>query len=156
MRRIGWACLVFVSFCIVSGGKAQNSTVLDKPVWTMQFIRVKPGMFGFTMGYLDDNWMRVADEAKRQGVVVTYHRFVEQQVTQSDRNIVLLTEFRNQSAYLLREHLFDSIRKSLPSNSSGLLRPQKQEELYEIVSAATFVDFPDASDIQNRLLSKNR
>jgi hypothetical protein len=57
-------------------------------------------------GYLDDNWMRVAEEAKRQGVVLTYHRFVERQgASESNRNIVLVTEFKNQQAYLLRESL---------------------------------------------------
>jgi hypothetical protein len=75
----------------------------------MEFIKVKPGMFGLTLGYLDDNWMRVAEEAKRRGAVVTYHRFVEQSAPGSDRNIVLVTEFKNQTAYVLREKLFDSI-----------------------------------------------
>jgi hypothetical protein len=156
MRRIGWVCLFFASLFLGSGGKAQNAAIMDKPMWTMEFIRVKPDMFGFTMGYLDDNWMRVAEEAKRQGAVLTYHRFVEQGATESDRNIVLVTEFKNRSAYLPRERLFASIQKSLPNSTSGVLRPQKQGDLYEIVSTATFVDFPDVNEIQNRLLSQNR
>ncbi|MGC2769758.1 MAG: hypothetical protein WB607_29980 [Candidatus Acidiferrum sp.] len=156
MRRAAFASLVFACLFIVSGGDAQNLPNIDKPTWTMEFIKVKPGMFGLTLGYLDDNWMRVAEEAKRRGAVVTYHRFVEQSAPGSDRNIVLVTEFKNQTAYVLREKLFDSIRQRLPNNTSGVLRPQKQEDLYEIVNTATFVDFPDLDGAQNRLLSRNR
>jgi hypothetical protein len=76
MRRAAFASLVFACLFIVSGGDAQNLPNIDKPMWTMEFIKVKPGMFGLTLGYLDDNWMRVAEEAKRRGAVVTYHRFV--------------------------------------------------------------------------------
>jgi hypothetical protein len=140
----------------VSGGDAQNLPDIDKPMWTMEFIKVKPGMFGLTLGYLDDNWMRVAEEAKRRDAVVTYHRFVEQSASGSDRNIVLVTECKNQTAYSLGEKRFDSIRQRLPNNTSGVLRPQKQADLYEIVNTATFVDFPDLLGAQNRPPSRNR
>jgi hypothetical protein len=43
-------------------------------LWTMELIKVKPDMFGLTLGYLDDNWMRVREEAKRQGSVLSYRR----------------------------------------------------------------------------------
>ncbi len=60
---------IFAGLFLVSllGGGAQSPSDSEKPVWTMEVIRVKPGMFGFTLGYLDDNWMRVREEAKRQG-----------------------------------------------------------------------------------------
>jgi hypothetical protein len=86
----------------------------------MEFIRVKPGMFGLTLSYLNDNGMRVREEAKRQGAVLSYHRIAEQGSGESDRNIVLLTEFKNPNAYDAREKLFASIRMQLPNNMSGM------------------------------------
>jgi len=152
-----FAGLLLVFLLIVASGGAQQFHRADgeKPVWTMEFIKVKPGMFGFTLGYLDDNWMRVREEAKRQGAVLSYHRIAEQGSGDSDRNIVLLTEFKNAPAYAAHEELFASIRKQLPNNTLGVVRPPRQEDLYENVSTRVFQDYSDTDVARFRLLSKN-
>jgi hypothetical protein len=151
-RRI-FASLFLISLLIVAVGGAQSPSESEKPVWTMELIKVKPEMFGFTLGYLDDNWMRVHEEAKRQGSVLSYHRIAEQ--GSSDRNIVLLTEYKNQATCDARETLFSSIRKQLPNNTSGLIRPPQQEDLYEILSTRVFQDYSNIDKAGFRLLSKN-
>jgi len=90
MLRRMFSGLFLLSLLMAVGGEAQSPS--DKPVWTMEFIKVKPGMFGFTLGFLDDNWMRVRDVAKRQGAVLSYSRIAEKGNRESDGNIVLLTE----------------------------------------------------------------
>src|SRR5215470_18718872 len=97
-RRL-FAATVLVLLLFAGAGKAQSPSHDEKPVWTMEFIKVKPGMFGLTLGYLDDNWMRVRDVAKRQGAVMSYSRIAEKGNRESDGNIVLLTEYKNQAAY---------------------------------------------------------
>lgn len=143
MERRVFAGLFLVSLLVVVGGGAQSPSDRDKPVWTIELIKVKPGMFGFTLGYLDDNWMSVREEAKRQSAVLGYNRIVEQGSRENERNIVLLTEYKNQAAYDGREGLFDSIRKRLPNNTSGLVRPPRQEDLYETVSTRVFQDYSE-------------
>ncbi len=157
MQGRTFAALFLVFLLIVAGGGAQQFHRADgeKPVWTMEFVKVKPGMFGFTLGYLDDNWMREHEEAKRQGAVLSYHRIAEQGSGESDRNIVLLTEFKNVPTYAAREELFASIRKQLPNNTSGVVRPPRQEDLYENVSTRVFQDYSDTDIARFRLLSKN-
>src|SRR5207248_8265626 len=68
------AGLFLCSLFIAVGGDAQNRDVQDKPVWALEFIQVTPEKFGMAMGYLDDNWMRVRAEAKKEGAVLDYHR----------------------------------------------------------------------------------
>ena len=153
-RRI-FPSLILASLLIVTVGGAQSSSESEKPVWTMESMKVKPGMFGITLGYLDDNWIRVREEAKRQGAVLSYHRIAEQGSRESDRNIVLLTEYKNQATCDARETLFSSIRKQLPNNTSGLLRPPQQEDLYEILSTRVFQDYSYIDKAGFLLLSKN-
>jgi hypothetical protein len=95
MQRLTFAGLFLVSLLIVSGGGAQSRPDIDKPMWAMEFVKVKPGMFGFTLGYLDDNWIRIRGEARRQGAVLSYHRFVEQSISGNERTIVLLLRALN-------------------------------------------------------------
>ena len=52
---------------MVADGVAQIPADKDMPVWTMEVVKLKPGKFGPTLGYLDDLWMRFREDAKRQG-----------------------------------------------------------------------------------------
>ncbi len=157
MQRRMFAGVFLVSLFMVSGGGAQQFPADgEKPVWTMEILKVKPEMFGSALGYLDDNWMRVREEAKHQGAVVRYYRIAEQGSGDSDRSIVLLTEYKNSAAYAAREGLFASIRnqhKQLPSNTPGIVRFGRLEDL--AMSTRVFQDYSDMDDARFRLLSKN-
>jgi hypothetical protein len=139
----------------VAGGSAQSPAESEKPVWTMEFIKVLPGKFGPTLGYLDDNWMRIREEAKRQGAVLSYHRIGEKSTSEGDPNMVLLTEYKNQSAYDARGKLFAAIFKQLPRNSSGVLLLYQRKDLYETVSTQVLQDYQDMHIAQIRLLAKD-
>jgi hypothetical protein len=153
-RGVFGALIIFVSLLVAGGGGAQSRSENDKPVWAMEFIKVKPGMFGFTLGYLDDNWMRIREEAKRQGILLGYNR-AGQEGPDSTGNIVLLTEFKNQAAYDARERLFASIREQLPNKMSGRLNVPPQAALYEAAPALVYKDYSDAYNVRLQLLSKN-
>ena len=154
MRGRIFTAIFAVSLLTVCGGGAQSPSHSEKPVWTMEFIKVKPGMFGLTLGYLDDGWIRVREEAKHQGAILNYHRIADQGGP-NDGSIVLLTEYKNQTTYDQREKLFDSIQKQLPNNTSGVLRPHKEEELYDTVGTGVFQDYSDMDNPGLRLLAAN-
>jgi hypothetical protein len=153
VRRSILAGFVLVSLLMVARA-AQSPSDADEPMWTMEVLKVQPGMFGATLGYLDNDWMRVRAEAKRQGAVLTYYRIADQDSRKNDQNIMLLTEFKNAAAYDAREKLFSSIRKQLPDNASAVM-PLKQLELFETVRILVFQDYSDTNRERFRLLSKN-
>jgi hypothetical protein len=153
MRKIIFAGLFLMCLLAVTGAAPQSPTDSDKPVWTMEILRVKSGMFGPTLGYLDDNWMRLRAEAKREGAVLSYNRIADHDSNESDWNIVLLTEFKNSAAYDAREKLFASIRKQLPNDTSAVMRAP-QEDLYETMSTRVFQDYSDMGLARFQLLSK--
>jgi hypothetical protein len=143
-----FAGLFLCSLFVVVGGDAQNPAVTERPVWTMEFIKIYPEKSGLALGYLDDHWMRIREEAKRQGDVLNYHRIQETVLLTPDiktgdpNTIVLLTEYKNMAAFLGREKLFASIREHLPSSIPGVVR-QRQEDLFEPVGAHMFTEVPD-------------
>lgn len=155
MRRTIFATLILLSL-MVSGAVAQTPAQSDKPVWTIEVLKVKPGMFGLTLGYLDDNWMRVRAEAQRQGAILAFHRIAEQNTADSsEHNIVLLTEFKNSSAYKSRDQLFAAIAKQLPKNTSSVIRPLQPADLFDSTAEHVFEDYSDANDVRLRPLSRN-
>ena len=77
MRVLKFSSLLLCSLCFIVKGDAQSREPAEKPVWAMEFLEVQPGKMALALGYLDDHWMRVREEAKRQGVVLNYHRVSE-------------------------------------------------------------------------------
>jgi hypothetical protein len=151
-----FAGLFLFSLFSVAGGGAQSVADNEKPVWTMESIKVKPGMLDITLGYLDNSWMRVRQEAKRQGAVLSYHCIAEEGSRESDREVILLTEYKNQASYDAREKLFSSIRKESPNNTFVLSLPRlsQRQDLYDIMNTRVFQDYSDIDSARFRLLSK--
>jgi hypothetical protein len=160
MRTRIFASILFCSLFVAVGGDGQSSDIDEKPVWTLEFIEVRPNNMGLTLGYLDDHWMRVREEAKRQGAVLSYHRISEVLLvspgskTGDSNSIVLLTEYRNLAAFSGREKLFASILEHLPSTTPGVV-PIKREGLFETVDTRVFLEQPaEANATQFKLLAK--
>lgn len=150
MRLLKFASLLLCPLCFIVKGDAQSPEPAEKPVWAMEFIEVQPGKMGLALGYLDDHWMRIREEAKRQGVVLSYLRFSEVQIvapfSRSDPNsIVLLTEYKNLIAFSGREVVFTSILRRLPSATPGLV-PLRPEDLYETIETRVLMEQPTNPD----------
>jgi hypothetical protein len=159
MKGRVFAGLFLCSIFLAGGGDAQNRDALDKPVWTMEFIRVtREG----AMAYLDDNWMRVRAEAKKEGAVLDYHRIQNAVIELNGHKVgdphsfVLMTEFKNMDAFMKSEKLFSSIRERFPKSTPGVLKPQgtKPEDVYEIVDSQLFLEEPEVSG-GFKLIAKN-
>lgn len=155
MRKLQFLCFLLLSILAVAGGSAQNSSTQEKPVWALEYLEIKPGMFGPAMGFLDDNWMRIRQEAKHDGSVLGFYRIVEEASNDdAKRNLVLITEFKNQAAYDSLEKTFDGIFRRLPQNSSGVIRGFSPNDLFQSLGTRTFQDFSESASPQFRLLSK--
>ena len=147
-RRV--AALLLLSLFLAVGGDAQNRETGEKPVWTLEFIQVQPEKFGMAMGYLDDYWMRVRAEAKKQGAVLDYHRIQNAMLVAPGHkvgdptSVVLLTEFKNMDAYMGSEKLFASIREHLPQNAPGMIKLPQRVDFYKTWDTQVFVEDPDA------------
>lgn len=129
---------------------------LENPARNRTF---SPTKLGLTLGYLDDQWMRVREEAERKGEVLSYHRIQgavleTPGVKAGDPNtLMLMTEYKNLAAFSGREKLFASIREHLPSDKRGVLRPQR-EDLYETIGTSMFIEVPDDRTTGLKLLAK--
>src|SRR5437773_12568896 len=100
----------------------------EKAIWALEFIKVQPENFAVAMQYLDDHWMRVRAEAKRQGAVLDYHLISNAGIVTPGHkawdqdSIVLLTKDKNMDAFMDRQHA-----SRLPANGFrfgyGVLQP---------------------------------
>jgi hypothetical protein len=143
-----FAGLFLCSLFFVVGGDAQTDKT-ERPVWTLEFIKVKTENFGPAMGHLDDHWMRVRAEAKRQGLVLDYHR-IQNAVLEipghkvgDPSSIVLLTEYKNLDAFVESQRHFDSMRERPRFQIGGVIRQRAVEDLFETLNTQVFLEEPD-------------
>ena len=159
MRARIFASLFICSLFFVVGGDAQSPDTREKPVWTLEFIKVRPEEYALALSRLDDQWMCIREEAKRQGAVLSYERISNAGLLTPGRkltdpiSIVLMTEYASGATYLEREKLFASIREHLPSNTPlGMLRLHP-ERLFE-TDEHLFMEVPAEDSPQFKVLAK--
>ena len=145
------AGLFVCSLFIVVGGDAQSPNPTDKPVWTLEFVNVKPENFGPAMGYLDDHWMSVRAEAKHRGAVLDYHRISNAGLITPGHSagdpssIVLVTEYKNMDAFMESQKVFAAMRERINWQTGGVVRQLSPEGLFEPLITQMFVEEPDTS-----------
>lgn len=148
MRVLRIAGLVLCCLCFTAAEQAQVPRVLtlDKPVWTFEFIKAKPGKAGLALSYLDEHWMFVREAAKRQGTVLSYHRISEFAATipgvksADPEAILLLTEYKNLKAFQEREKVFGPIAAQLAGTPPVVMSPSNPDALYETVDTRVFTE----------------
>ena len=151
MRGRILAGLFLCALFFVVGGDAQSPDITDKPVWTLEFINVKPENFGPAMGYLDDHWMGVRAEAKRRGAVLAYHRISNAGLVTPGHSagdpssIVLVTEYKNMDAFMESQKVFAAMREHINWQTGGVVRQLSPEGLFEPLITQVFVEEPDTS-----------
>jgi hypothetical protein len=172
--RIRVLTILFIcSLFVAVGGDAQSPKATEKPVWTLEFFKVRLENFGTALGDLDDHYMTVLREAQREGAVVSYHRiadsslrpalneddprcmpqkFISGVVRNCPRTIIIVTEYKDAATFTDHFRLFASIMERLPSATPGVMR-QSQKDLYELVDSRVFMEVP-YGDTEWRLLAK--
>jgi len=76
----------------------QMAPYKEGSVWAMTLVRVKPGMEDDYLNNLRANWQRTMQEAKRQGMVLSWRVIGADAATPQDWNLLLLVEYRNMAA----------------------------------------------------------
>ena len=114
MQRI-FVGVFLCSLFIAVGGDAQHLNIPERPVWTLEFVKVRPEKYILAL----DQWTSIREEAKRRGAVLDYHLISNAGVFTADHklpdpiSIGFVTEYASVATYLEREKLFTSIRPEL-------------------------------------------
>ena len=139
--RLAKATLWFVLGLLIFG--TQASIAQDKPykegtVWTVSFIRVKPGMFDVYMRDLAVQRKKLMDEAKKQGLIVSERMLSGSAAGRDDWDLMLMVEYKNWAAFDGLSAKFDALAlKVVGSEEKQLQTMVKRTEVREIVGEKT-------------------
>jgi hypothetical protein len=135
MSKTAWP-LVLGLVVTMSGA---NAVAADKPytdgtIWTMTMIRVKPGEFEKYMREVIPARMKVADEAKKEGLLLSDHLLTGQASNESDFDFVILEEFKNWAVLDGLDEKFEAIRDRI-----GITEDQETQKMEQRVEFRTIV-----------------
>jgi hypothetical protein len=70
----------------------------EGPVWSVQFIKTKPGMTLLYLKNLSDGWIKIMNEAKTEGLILDYKVFSGIPGSKDDWDLMLMYELKNHAA----------------------------------------------------------
>ena len=122
-----------------AGFAASSSWAVDRPytpgsIWTVTFVRVKPGM---DLPYLRDlagGWKQVMEAARSKQLILSY-KILEGNLTgRDDWNLMLLVESKNWAAFDGADDKFDAIvEKMVGPEKQQMEQMIKRSDMREIV-----------------------
>lgn len=85
-------------------------------VWTMAFIRMKPGMESAYLNYIATDWKKEQEEMKKAGLSVSYKVLTTEGHNAADFNIILMTEYKDLATLEANEAKQDALVQRVIGN----------------------------------------
>jgi hypothetical protein len=130
--------------CCLTALATTAAFAADRPfapgsVWTVTFVRVKPGMDVTYLRDLAANWKRVMDEARKQQLIVSYKILDGNLPGKDEWNMMLLVEQKNWAAFDGAGDKFDAIAESMVGPEKAQMESMiKRSDMREIVGVRNF------------------
>ena len=113
---------------------AQDKPYKEGSVWDITFIKVKPGMFDVYMRDVAPLRKQIMDEAKKQGLVLSYKVFGGISANHADWDVLFMDEYKNWAAFDGLTQKFEAIQGKLIGNEEKRTRLMiKRTDVREIV-----------------------
>jgi len=85
-------------FCFSLVGQAQEMPYKDGTVWSVTFIKTKPGMSDDYLKSLAATWRKVNDAAKKEGLILSYKILSGDAANRDDWDLLLMVEHKNMAS----------------------------------------------------------
>jgi len=123
MKRIvvmSIAALVLVAG--ISVYAQMNRPYHNGTVWTLAFIRIKPGMDVAYMNYLASSWKAEQEAQKKDGNIVSYKVLSVEGHTPGDFNLMLMTEYKSLAAMEANEDKAEAVAQKVVGNDEAQMK----------------------------------
>ncbi len=133
MRRIGILFVVVSVLLLALPVMAQEAPYTEGSVWTMTFVRVEPGRLDDYFKNLNGLYRKVNEEAKKQGLVLSYKIIGTGASTRDDWNLLILEEYKNWAAFDELDAKFRAIVNKIASEEQQETGIETRAKIREII-----------------------
>jgi len=131
-------CTMLVLMLAAQTGFGQEKPYREGSVWTVTFVKVKPGMMDTYLRDLGANRKKLMEQAKKDGLILSERLLSGDATGREDFDLILMVEFKNWAAF---DGLSDRFRalaeKMVGSEDKQVQMMTKRTEVREIVGTKT-------------------
>ena len=131
-------CTMLVLMLAAQTGFGQEKPYKEGSVWTVTFVKVKPGMMDTYLRDLGANRKKLMEQAKKHGLILSERLLSGDATGREDFDLILMVEFKNWAAF---DGLSDKFRalaeKMVGSEDKQVQMMTKRTEVREIVGTKT-------------------
>ena len=103
-------------------------------VWTLAFIRMKPGMEVAYLNYIATKWKANQEAFKKEGMIVSYKVLTTEGHSPADYNIILMTEYKDLATMEANEPKADALAQKVEGDDAMQMKGyQERAEIREII-----------------------
>ena len=103
-------------------------------VWTMAFIRMKPGMDTAYLNYIATTWKAEQEAMKKEGLILSWKVLTTEGHGTQDFNIILMTEFKDLGTMEANEVKADTLAQKISGDDQKQMQGYKDRlEIREII-----------------------
>lgn len=104
-------------------------------MWTITFVRVKPGMDTAYLNYLANQWKKEQEALKAENVILSYKVLATEGHGTTDFNLMLMTEYKDMASMEANEQKAEAISQKVVGNDQTVMQGYKERsEIREIVA----------------------
>jgi hypothetical protein len=112
LRQLVLPALLF--FAAASFARAQGESPYNEgSVWSLTMVKTKPGLSDDYLKQIKSTFAGELDEAKKEGLILSYKILIGEAATPQDFDILLMVEVKNFAALDGQRAKFDAIDKKL-------------------------------------------
>jgi hypothetical protein len=86
---------VFVLFCSSNVQAQTNEPYTEGPVWLVNYVQTKPGMYDRYLKDLSTHWVKMMREAKKEGIIMDFKLLTANRTSETDWDLMMLVEIKN-------------------------------------------------------------
>jgi hypothetical protein len=103
-------------------------------VWTVSFIRMKPGMETAYLNYVSSDWKREQEALKAEGIVLSYKVLSTEGHNPGDFNLMLMTEYKDLATLEASEKKADALAQRVIGPDEKQIQGYKERaEIREVL-----------------------
>jgi hypothetical protein len=111
-----------------------NRPYRNGSVWSIAFIRMKPGMETAYLNHLAGPWKANQEAAKKEGLILSYKVIGTEGHTPGDWNVMLMTEFKDLATMEANEDKGDALAQKMVGNDEKQMQGYKdRSEIREVM-----------------------
>ncbi len=134
-KRILFAALVLsLALLCVSVYAQMARPYHNGSVWTLAFIRIKPGMDSAYLNYIATDWKRIQEAAKKEGLILSYKVLTTEGHTAGDWDLILMTEVKDLATLEANDRKAEALEQRLVGNDQKQMQGYRdRSEIREVM-----------------------